>query len=92
MFGQETGPGEGHEAAKLGPLLLVIGVVDVGGSVLHQEGGELEQQDAHGVLRERERGGGGGGGRSKACNKYDLHAASPLKGLLKVTHHMAWFT
>ncbi len=57
LLGQKARPGKGHEAPQLCPLPLVVGVMDVRGSVLHQQGGELEKQDAHRVL-----GGWGGGG------------------------------
>ena len=46
-LGQEARPSKGHEPAQLGPLSFVVGVVDVWSSVLHEEGGELEEQDAH---------------------------------------------
>ena len=52
LLGQEARPGEGHEATQLGSLPLVVGVVDVRGSVLHQETGELQQEDAHRVLQQ----------------------------------------
>ena len=34
LFGQEAGPCKGHEATQLGPLPLVVGVVDMRGSML----------------------------------------------------------
>jgi len=55
-LGQQTGPREGHEAAELGALLLVVDIVDVVVGVLDEEGAELEEKDADGV------GGGGGAG------------------------------
>ena len=35
LLGQEARPGKRHEPPQLGPLTLVVGVVDVGGCVLH---------------------------------------------------------
>ena len=50
LLGEEARPSKGHEATELGPLPLVVGVMDVRGGVLHQERGELQQEDPHGVL------------------------------------------
>ena len=50
LLGEEAGPGKGHQATQLGPLALVVGVVDVRGCVLHQQGRELQEQNAHGIL------------------------------------------
>ena len=50
LLGQETRPSKGHETPELGSLSFVVGVMDVGGCVLHQQGGKLEQEDAHRVL------------------------------------------
>ena len=46
LLGKETWPGKGHQTTKLGSLTLVVGVVNVRGSVFHQEGGELKEKDA----------------------------------------------
>ena len=42
LFGKKTRPSEGHETSQLGPLSFVVGVVDVRGSVFHQQRGELK--------------------------------------------------
>ena len=38
LLGEEAGPGKGHQAMQLGPLVLVVGVVDVRNHMLHQQG------------------------------------------------------
>ncbi len=50
LLGQETWPGKGHESPQLGALSLVVGVVDVRGRMLNQQGRKLQQQDAHRIL------------------------------------------
>jgi hypothetical protein len=47
LLREETRPGKGHESAELGALALVVGVVDVRGGMLDEEGRELQQEDAH---------------------------------------------
>ena len=51
-FGQQAGPGEGHEAPQLAVARLVV-VMDVVGGVLHQQGGELQEADPQRVQQVR---------------------------------------
>ena len=37
LLGQEARPGKGHQPTQLGPLALVVGVMDVRGRMLHQQ-------------------------------------------------------
>ena len=47
-FGQQARPSKGHEAPQLAIAWFVV-VVNVVGSVLHQQGGELQQADSQWV-------------------------------------------
>ena len=51
VLGQQTRPGVGHQSPQLVALLLVGGVVDVSSALVHQQTGELEQQDPNIVTR-----------------------------------------
>ena len=44
---EQTGPGIGHKPAQLVTLFLVGGIVNVLRALIHQQAGELKDQDSH---------------------------------------------